>query len=509
MAGNAVKRRDFVITMGKATAAVGGLSLQNCSNGEPEEAVTEAPQRKFNTTSTVRRKPNIVWIVMDTARQDRFSCYGYPRETTPNIDRIASEGTLFRRAIASSPWTVPTHGSMFTGVYPSLHSAIGYTPHLDGAYPLIAEILREAGYETTGYSNNPFVSGTFGFTWGFESFQEPRVILQQNNQNTGDKGAGYTNNLIRDWLRGRRDERPFFLFINYLEPHQPLTELHENYLRAFTNEPDLSATIEQLTAENVLTYSFVNAGRVTWNMRHVELLNAFYDANMRYLDMRVGELVDMIREQGILDETLLIITSDHGENLFDHNLVDHMFCVYDTLINMPLIIRLPGAFQPGARVDGLAQDIDIVPTIADVAGLTWDGRENLQGSSLLKPPTRKFAISEYCPFILNMVDVFLNSPKREFELHRLGSLQKAVVTDDYKYIWHSFGAHELYAPLDDPDEKNNLIERESPKADELNTILRDWLAALPERPTRQTPPQTPGIQLTPERERQLRDLGYI
>ncbi|MFC1486003.1 sulfatase [Candidatus Latescibacterota bacterium] len=504
-----MNRRDFVLTMGKATAAVGGLSFQTCSNGEQEQAVTEAPERKFNVSSSVRRKPNIVFIVMDTARQDRFSCYGYPRETTPNIDRIAAEGTLFRRAIASSPWTVPTHASMFTGVYPSLHGSIGYTPHLDGAYPLIAEILREAGYETVGFSNNPFISETFGFTWGFEAFQEPRVTLQRNNQETGDKGSAYTNNLVRDWLGRRRDDRPFFLFINYLEPHQPLTELHDSYLRAFTNEPDLSATIEQLREENVLTYNYVNAGRVTWTMRHVELLNAFYDANMRYLDMRVGELVSLIRERDILDETLLIITSDHGENLFDHNMVDHMFCVYNTLINIPLIVRLPGTFQPGTRVDGLVQDIDIIPTIAELAGLTWDGRENLQGTSLLKPPTRQFAISEYCPFIMNMINVFLNSPKREFELHRLGSLKKAVVTADYKYIWHSFGFHELYAALDDPDEKNNLIDREPGKADELNSMLRDWLAALPERPARQTPPQAPGIQLTPERERQLRDLGYI
>ena len=510
MGNSSVNRRYFVKAIGKTAVAVGGLTFQNCASETPEQpAQVSQPARSFKSSSSIKRKPNIVWIVMDTARRDRFSCYGYPRDTTPNIDRIAREGTIYDRAVSTAPWTVPAHGSMFTGVYPSLHSATGYTPHLDGAYPLAAEILKEVGYDTACFSNNPFISGTFGFNWGFDTFQEPRVMLQKNNQNSGDKGALFTNNLIRDWFSKKDKNRPFFLFINYLEPHQPAYELADQYLTAFIKEPNLASTIERIKQENLFTYDYVNSGRVTWTPHDAELLNGFYDANIRYLDMRVGELVDSIRTQGLLDETLLIIQSDHGENLYDHNMVDHMFCVYNTLVTIPLIIRMPGVFKPGVRVNDLVQDVDIFPTIAELAGLSWNGKEQLQGTSLLKPSTRQFSISEYCPFIMNMIDVFLNSSMREFELHRLASLQKAVVTRDYKFIWHSFGNNELYSVADDPDEKHNLVDSEPKRAEEHHAILRDWLAALPERPTRQIPPQAPGIEIPPEREKQLHDLGYI
>ncbi len=205
-----------------------------------------------------------------------------------------------------------------------------------------------------------------------------------------------------------------------------------------------------------------------------EILRALYDGEISYLDFRMGQLFDYLRELQVLDDTVLIITSDHGENFGEHHLMDHQFCVYDTLLHVPLIIRYPKLFQPGLRVTQQVQTTDIFPTILDIAGIEWD-KGKIQRHSLLKQgdanePT--FAIAELSKWHWAVGELKGNP---NFDAMKYDRRLKTIRTDSFKYIWASDGNHELYDIRNDSAEINNLIETQPEKAKELKTRLIEWL----------------------------------
>lgn len=461
------------------------------------------------------KRPNIILLVLDTARASDFSCYGYPRETTPAIDMIAREGVLYKNAISASPWTLPSHASIFTGMFPSKHGAHEKHKYLDDRYWTLAEVLRSHGYETVAISNNSWINREFGFDRGFNTFIKIWQMFQTETDFTVarreglplileevkrasklvwrgnvfknvlngiygsyfyrryDYGARRINKEIKKWLLKSHERKPFFMFINYLEPHlryEPPGKYKTMYL------PD-GVTAKEADRVNQDAWSYV-AGMTKMDGRDFEVLRALYDGELRYLDFRIEEVYSFLKERALLDSTMLVITSDHGENIGEHDLMDHQYCLYDTLLKVPLVIRFPEAFQEGKVVEEQVQTVDVFPSIIDLLGINDEEvRREVQGETLLPEELeyrkRKFAISEYLGPQPSMGSLKKRFPEAD-SIHKYDRSLKAVRTGGFKLIKASDGEDELYNIEKDPHENNNLILVEKEKANELRGVLESW-----------------------------------
>jgi len=431
----------------------------------------------------IEEKPNILWIVMDTVRADHLSCYGYNRNTTPNIDRIASEGILFENAISAGPWTLPSHASMFTGMFPSKHGTDAEHQFLEDCFSTIAEVLRSNGYTTFGYSNNSVVNRWRNLDQGFDTFIQRHVgaikggsnladwlkvsVTRRELQNSflEDDGARETNDVVKGWIAGSQQiEPPFFVFINYMEAHQTYHPPQDYATPYLPNGVNYANALK--VSQNTQRY---NMGLLELSDEDLESLLALYDGEISYLDFRLGQLFDYLRETGIMDDTLLIITADHGENFGEHGLRGHQLSIHDTLLHVPLVIRYPGSFDTGVRVAEQVQLTDLYPTVLDILDIDWDSEE-IQGSSLLQGEEGRkmtFAIAEYA---LHSDVLKMGQPK--FDVAKFARRLKTVRTGEFKYIWGSDGHDELYNVFRDPSELENLIETEPETALELKTLLK-------------------------------------
>ncbi|MBK8899821.1 MAG: sulfatase [Anaerolineaceae bacterium] len=441
------------------------------------------------------KRPNIILIVLDAARADHFSGYGYRVPTTPNIDRFAAEGVLYEQAISAAVWTVPSHASLFTGMYLSGHGLRGRNLKLRTDIHTLASFLSAEGYRTAAITANALIGKATGLSRGFSKLLDVRNVMQGDQLPRWqqlcnrlyrqlyyggrptesawfDSGAWRVNFEIKRWLDARRsDTRPFFLFANYMETH-----LRYDPPRSFRRRFLTAAQEARWQEVNQNAWRFMS-GELTVTEDDWDILTALYDAELAYVDMRLGQLYHHLAQTGLLDDTIVIITSDHGENLGDHGLMDHQYCVYDTLIRVPLVIRCPDHFPAGHREKGLVQTVDLFPTIAKLL----EQHENpalgqLQGQSLLPADLgrdgRSFTITEY-------LAPQLHSFRRESIAvnKKFTSKLRAIRTPTYKYIWSSAGDHELYNLADDSGEQHNLITQERETAVAMAQQLDNWLAA--------------------------------
>ena len=414
--------------------------------------------------------PNIVLIMLDTARVDRFSCYGYSRSTTTYIDQIAHEGLLYERAFSPEVWTLPVVSSVLTGLPPGVHGVVQPSHRLDPHQRTMAELLSKQGYDTLGISSGAWVTASRGHAHGFNEFWETYRLIRSNTSSRlanlinrfyakyiyqrYDKGARGINRAVAKWLRSRQErrvDRPFFLFIQYLEPHYPYRppRSHEGLYM-----PDRQTlTKAKRIAHNPLD---VLAGKIILDDQDLKLLNNLYDAEITYLDMRIGELYETLQKAGVLETTALILFADHGENIGDHGLLDHHFCLYDSLIHIPLIIRYPPLFPAGEKLPDIVQTQDLFGTVLKIAGLSGvpgiDDARSLLVEDIRANP-REYAVSEAS-------DAFVDVIERRGALRDLAGYRRqlrAIRTRRYKYIEGSDDSRELYDIVDDPQETRNLV----------------------------------------------------
>ena len=447
-----------------------------------------APQPTAAASPSTRR-PNVLWIVMDTCRADALSCYDCPRKTTPRLDAFAAEGTLYENAIVPSSWTLPSHAAMFTGALLSRTGTSAERQFLDESLATIAEVLRDHGYRTMGYSNNEYISRGHGLDRGFERLEtvgwrsrwENHLLTEHFNPrlHLSDYGARETNRAVVRWIdRSLDDGQPFFLFINYMEAHGAwgCTPLFHRWLPA---DVDPETAVRLLDQDAM--YAFATGG-AELTPRQLDILRALYDGDVTYLDAEIGKLLDHLEARGILDHTLVIITSDHGELIGEHGLLGHWCSLHRDLIHVPLIIRYPPRFEADVQLKHTVEAIDIFPTILDALGIAWDGSSQLQGRSLLAPPPSepRYAVSEIdMPIhVANSLAASHHQGDTGRWLRRLKSIQSA----DYKYIWASDGRDELYDLRADPDEERNLIGRLPDKARELRRRLEERIGRSLRRP---------------------------
>ncbi|MFS8882861.1 sulfatase [Synechococcus sp. R55.3] len=381
-------------------------------------------------------RPNILLIVLDTQRADRLSCYWSEAErarqlpTSPNLDRLAAESTLFERAIAPAQWTIPSHASLFTGEYPSTHQTVQADLELSPALPTLAELLQLSGYTTVGFCNNPLVGILKnGLRRGFETFYNyggalptrppegnplPAPLnrwlaaytqfwrrLSYPVQNAfarsdtlfqlalhpwfaslwtrlvnfkGNTAASIAdlNRYLQQMARRRSDPgaRPFFCFVNLMEPHLPYwppEPFVQKYAPYFKSNREARDFLRQYNAQ---PYRWMAPLPEPLSPLQAQVLRDIYDAEVAYQDHLLGSVFDTLRHTGLEQNTLVAIVADHGEGLGEHDFVGHAFVVYEELIRVPLILRYPGHFPAGKRIATPVSTRRLFHTLLEAAGFS-------------------------------------------------------------------------------------------------------------------------------------------
>jgi arylsulfatase A-like enzyme len=443
-----------------------------------------------------------VLIVLDTLRRDHMSLYGYHRKTTPSLERRAATGLVFDDASSVASWTLPSHASMMTGLWPRSHGAHAFRPEKGqvlNVYPLakervtLAELARERGYRTAGFTANHFyLSPRFGMEQGFEEYlcRRPRrsgllprrarmlarrwdarrAVYQEKPYFTAPE---MTRAAIA-WLERHRDT-PFFLFLNYMDVHMPT---------AAPGSQGLPFEEEAFHADPAKREQFLRAPLAPAEQR--SLVNE-YDREVIHLDRWVGQLLDHLERSGLADRTLVVLTSDHGEFLGERLFVGHGKDVHAETVNVPLVVWEPGA-APG-RVARPVQSPDVFPTILRYLGLGVP--EGTQGQPL--PGADHATVSEE------------HYNHNNDESHGRDRILRSIRLGEHRYFLSTTGEERLFDLGADPGETHNLISELPGVAKVARARLEEWLQATPEAP----PQAKPSDGMDAEVIENLRALGYL
>jgi len=480
-------------------------------------------------------RPNVVLLVLDTTRARDVD----PR-TAPELSRLADRGTRCTRAFAAAPWTLPSHASLFTGLSPSNHGTHAGHERLRDGPPTMAECFRAAGYETAGISNNTWISVESGFGRGFDTFRQAWQYLQSSaalgelvevtdrsrlravaealvdgnpavnaanalyrllvrDRTGGDKGAARTTEWIRGWLAERDGTAPFFLFANYLEPHleyRPPERLAARFL---------PGGVSYAEATNVpqAPWAYL-AGDVSLSEREFEILAGLYRAEIAYLDEQVEAVRAALVEAGEWENSVVVVTGDHGENVGEHGLMDHQYCLYDTLLHVPLVLH-GGAFAGGGDLDRLVSLTDLFPTLLDAAGI--DGpTAGIQGRSFhpdAGAAPRDHVFAEYVTPQPSMAALDEHVGDLPDSVYRYDRSLRAVRSERYKLVRGSDGSRRLYRVGDDADETRDVADARPERAADLEATLDRWLESFEQSDAGESVP------MSGERRTQLERLGYL
>ncbi|MHC4705990.1 MAG: sulfatase-like hydrolase/transferase [Planctomycetota bacterium] len=379
---------------------------------------------------------NILLISIDTCRADHLGCYGYPLDTTPNIDAIANEGIVFEQVISPQPYTLPAHCSMLTGTIPPYHGVFDNTDYkLSEADVTLAELLKEKGYVTAGFVSSFVMDSRFGLGQGFDLYDDD-FEKASDTMGINQQIGGETTHDVIEWLHAHKDEKNF-VFLHYYDPHFTY-EPPEPFASKFRNVPP---------PENVTT-------------KFEQVLFDGYAGEIAYTDHCIGQVVDKLRQLGLYDSTLIIITSDHGEMLGQHGEGFHGYFLYQPALRVPLIFKLPQSSEH-RRITSTVGLVDIVPTVCSVLGIELS--TPVQGHDLspcfhsdwLPPSDRHIFCQSLEPTKYNASSLL------------------GVVTDRYKYIKTT--RSELYDLIDDPDELNNIAAEQADQLQMMEERLRQIL----------------------------------
>ncbi|MEO8634279.1 MAG: sulfatase [Gemmatimonadales bacterium] len=403
--------------------------------------------------------PNVLLIVLDTVRSFNLSLYGYHRNTSPSLDAFAAGGTTFDRAFSTAPWTLPSHASMFTGLWPQQLSASWLVP-LTTEVPTLAEAMARHGYVPVGFSGNTnYVSHEVGLARGFVSFEDyvltPALMLRNSSlvrvvsrnrtlrrligedDALGRKNAADIDHSFFRWLDHRPAGRPFFAFINFYDAHRPYLP-PPPYDRMFVppgTEPDPRLRRTALAGDDTRIETTAWAENA-------------YDGGLAWLDSRLGVLFAELERRGLTDSTLIIVTADHGEEFGEHGLFDHGNSLYRQAVQVPLVIRHHGGVPAGLRVQAPVSLRDIPMTVLDLAGV---GGERFPGA----PLARYFGGGSPGPdTLLQGVRKAIRQPDRYPAAQ--GNLA-ALIQDSVRYIRNlGTGEERLYDLEHDPLEQHDL-----------------------------------------------------
>jgi len=425
------------------------------------------------------KRPNVLWIVWDTVRADRLGVYGYERPTTPFVDQWAKKGRVFEDCISAASWTVPSHASMFTGLLPSEHGAEHESEVLCDDLVTIAELLTDSGYQSFCWTANPHVSGAENATQGFEVEQHPwdaatieraREIYnsklatfpadseqrrrgeREKNSEWVLKAAGeLAQEGLTQWLGARDKSRPYFAFLNYMEAHRPLIAPREFREKVMTPEQVDASYNSEIDWPTTWSYCF---GLAEIEPKDLELLSLSYDASLRELDSLFEQLIGALDAAGELDDTIIVLTADHGEQITEHHMLDHQYSLAQVLVHVPLIVNYPARFAPG-RETRPVMSMDLFPTLLELAGVTPPKRGVGHARSLLNPAEHRPRVTQYTKAFAKP----LSSAKVAFPDRDFSSFERpivAVIDQPWKLVREVGGATRLYDLSTDPYETADL-----------------------------------------------------
>ena len=418
---------------------------------------------------------NVLLIVLDTVRAESLSLYGYGRATTPNLARLAARGVRFDRAFSTAPWTAPSHASMFTGRW--CHElSIAWGRPLDGTHPTLAGYLAQRGYETAGFvANTTYCSAETGLDRGFARYDDydltfravlhcsalvqralafldkhpalASAVVGDRPTSSHRKTAGRINRDVLDWLAARPDPaRPFFAFLNYYDAHHPYFVPDDDEegeavpLPHFGPPAESAADLRTLRAWWALDKSRLGP-------REVALARDAYDRCIAYLDRHVGRLLDELERRGVLRDTLVVVTADHGEHLGENGLFGHGASLYRSELHVPLVILAPDGDAGAGRVERAAVSLrDIPATVVARLGLTAGAP--FPGRSLLLERGDGPVLSE-------VAAAPEDDPNQGRSPARLGPMT-SLVARGYHYVLNGDGREELFDLDADPRERLDL-----------------------------------------------------
>ena len=433
-------------------------------------------ERRANAAA-VSWLPNILLIVVDTLRADHLSCYGYPRGTSPNIDGLARQGALFENAVSTSSWTISSHASLFTGLYPHQHGVEWNNPRalMKASYPTLAEALQTVGYRTAAFSANTFWVTQSRFGRGFARFEDffhsPRdmfmrtvygvVIDQFILKHLGfedlpaRKRADDVNEAVVRWIRSDQ-EKSFFAFLNYVDTHDPYLPPHP-YRGKFSRSPNPGGILNPRMGRFALRKPEQVQGE----------LDA-YDGAIAYVDDRIGRLITELQRLGLDDSTLIIVMSDHGEEFGEHGLYLHGQSLYREVIQVPLIVRWRQKIPPGIRVQ---QPVSIAAIPTSVLQLIGANHARLFPGRPLSELWESADANTAWPDVLSEMPHKPWDPKGAATRH--GAL-RSLVDRDWHYIRHDVLGEELYDWRHDPLESHSMVKEQAAVGrlrDSLNRLL--------------------------------------
>lgn len=474
LAGMALASRPRRLAIELVVAAAVGLVWGHPLDVAPrvDDVVTGVPP----PTGT----PDVILVTLDTTRADHLSTYGYERQTSPSLSRLAGDGVLYETARSPAAWTLPGHASIMTGLYPHSHGAHLTGGWLEGesidgrrnvAHPLaasyqtLAETLRDRGYRTAGFvANFSYLYRDYGLAQGFGLYDDaPGLLLRAEPPIVRVirllrpafcvkpyRTAREINAAALAWLDAAGRDRPAFLFLNYMEPHQPWVAEppHDAWARAVPGAWTLAR-------RNLYTHAVRPVPPDT-----VRFVRGSYDGQIAAMDAALGELLDALTARGRYEDALVIVTADHGELLGEHSEMGHMGrTLYEPLLHVPLVVKRPGAGRPRGVVRHPVQLVDLLPTIVQLTGAQLP--PGVEGAGLDAGTRPVYAEEGINPFLVADYGAFYDRAMR------------VVYDGDYKLLSTSRGERMLFDLAHDPAEEHDLAAAQPERLAHLETLLAE------------------------------------
>lgn len=462
--------------------------------------LTEGPEGAFAfwanpmIVRTGKRARRVVLISVDTLRADHLGCYGYGKDTTPHADALAADGALFADAYASSPWTLPSHVSLLTALSCFRHGVNLESDHMEAGRPTLADMLRTEGFLCAAVTGGGFLSPVFGFSKGFDIYKQAETSLWTSD------AAGQVAAAALDWIEANKD-RDFFLFVHTYQPHNPYIP-PAPYDTKFQDAPTPLRMID-------LGGHLGGPGGIFKPLPESErrAIIGLYDGEIAYTDeVLTGALTSKLKALGLYEDTMIVLTSDHGEEFYEHGSWEHGHALYDESLKVPLIVKFPGAAFRGKRVGGFVRLVDVMPTILEAfdigtGGLGLDGRglfDVLRG----REKGDRAVLAYLAGGVLNTAvpaKTCLTDGRTKIILNRpYGPAATAFFLSPPPAVPEV----EAYDLAEDPGERTDIAARRAGDAARLVAVMRELEG-------RGRKPGGPKTEIDAETKEKLRALGYI
>ncbi|MCP4038986.1 MAG: sulfatase [bacterium] len=481
---------------------IGGIaSLRFELDGDLSGSLWGRPIAHCPVAAGEREPTNVILVSLDTLRADRLGAYGNAAGLTPNLDRIAQQGSLFQSAYAPYPNTLSSHATLFTGLHPSQHGVIaGRLRHIPDHAKTLARAFAEAGHYAVGFTENGYVSSNFGFANGFDRYHNGADLVRRgqfpgNAKDTFDRAFS--------WLDKRTDV-PFFMFLHTYEVHIPY-------------DPDLDLITRLRRTRNIRTKGrfesrfgslfalSVNRGQLDLSPSEWKMVETLYDAEVIGLDAQVGRLEEKLEALGLVDRTLLVLVSDHGDEFDEHGFIGHGETIHRQVLHVPMIFRQPGNVPAGRRLEAPVGLLDVGPTIAAFAGIAAPFPDAPAQS--LEPQIRGTAPGAPRPVFSELESSLGACKMREAGQFRPCPFGGVAVREGTYAFIHRAGQRggQLYDYTSDPEEQSNIADAEPERAARFKALVNEYRTQVSQ--TRQDGAAKTAVD--PDVAEKLKALGYV